>query len=133
MTRLIERSFDPGRPVIVRKSFTANGRKLGVGNVWNWKQTAVNQRRVKQLFDMGNLLHPKLNDVLAIPLDAPITPPVVVEGSNTPAEADDLDAIDNMIELRTIADAEGAPTKSSKVLQRQAIRDHRAQGEAEVD
>jgi uncharacterized protein YjhX (UPF0386 family) len=39
---------------------------------------------------------------------------------------DDLDAIDDMKELRAIADAEGAPYKVSKKDQRQAIRDNRA-------
>lgn len=47
------------------------------------------------------------------------TEPVVI------TESDNLDEIDDMKELRRIADEIGAPYKVSKADQRQAIRDHR--------
>jgi hypothetical protein len=45
------------------------------------------------------------------------------------ASGDDLDAIDDMKELRRIADGIGAPYKVSKKDQREAIREHKEMSE----
>jgi len=127
MARLIERKFDPAQSVIARKYFTANGRKYAPGALFDWRKDAISQRRVAQMFDAGKLIH---NDKFT---PERIKPEVTPERIDNPlesldyytAETDDLDAIDDMKELRAIADLEGAPYKVSKADQRQAIRDHR--------
>jgi hypothetical protein len=127
MARIPERKFDPARPVFARKYFTANGRKYAPGAPLDWRSASISQRRVMQMFDAGKLKH-----------DDEVTPERIKE-EYTPeridnplesldyytAETDDLDAIDDMKELRAIADSIGAPYKVSKADQRQAIRDHR--------
>jgi hypothetical protein len=75
------------------------------------------------MFDSGHLGHQD-----NAPAPAPVVEtPVILKAINEPADTpvDDLDAIDDMKELRLIADAEGAPYKVSKTDQRQAIRDNR--------
>jgi len=146
MARIPERKFDPSRPVVARKYFTANGRKYAPGAPLDWRSASISQRRVAQMFDAGKLIH---NDKMAVET-APKEPEVVVEDKITPerikpeitperidnplesldyytTETDDLDAIDDMKKLREIADSIGAPYKVSKADQRQAIRDKRAE------
>ena len=110
MARIPERKFDPARPVFARKYFMANGRRYAPGAPLDWRSASISQRRVAQMFDAGKLIH---ND----------KPEVTVESLDY--YTDDLDAIDDMKELRRIADSEGAPYKVSKADQRQAIREHR--------
>jgi hypothetical protein len=124
MARIPERKFDPSRPVVARKYFTANGRKYAPGAPLDWRSASISQRRVMQMFDAGKLIHNDKMDVI----ERVNAPEVTVE--DNPLESldyytDDLDAIDDMKELRRIADSEGAPYKVSKADQRQAIRDHR--------
>jgi len=126
MARIPERKFDPARPVFARKYFTANGRKYAPGAPLDWRSASISQRRVAQMFDAGKLIHNDKMDVI----ERVNAPEVTVE--DNPLESldyydasDDLDAIDDMKELRRIADSEGAPYKVSKADQRQAIRDHR--------
>jgi len=143
MARIPERKFDPARPVFARKYFTANGRKYVPGTPLDWRSASISQRRVAQMFDAGKLIHNDKMDVI----ERVNAPEVTVEDKFTPEEEaafeaalelaeievvdglnpdlDDLDRIDDMKELRRIADSEGAPYKVSKVDQRQAIRDHR--------
>jgi len=146
MARIPERKFDPAQPVIARKYFTANGRKYSPGMDFPWRKDAISQRRVMQMFDAGKITHEGKMMVES----APKEPEVIVEDKITPerineevtperideelpdpgdhwhyVDEDDLDAIDDMKELRIIADAEGAPYKVSKADQRQAIRDNR--------
>ena len=123
MARLISREFDPTRPTYARRKFIANGRRYASGDLFDWRQVALSIRKAKQMFDSGHLGHQD-----KAPAPAPVVEPVavaapVVEPADTPME--DLDAIDDMKELRLIADAEGAPYKVSKTDQRQAIRDNR--------
>ena len=127
MARLIERKFDPAQPVFARKYFTANGRKYAPGAPLDWRSASISQRRVAQMFDAGKLIHNDKMDVI----ERVNAPEVTVE--DNPLESldyydagDELDAIDDMKELRRIADSEGAPYKVSKADQRQAIRDHRS-------
>jgi hypothetical protein len=137
---LTQEVFDATKPVIARKKFIANGRHYKPGDEFDWRRQAVDQRRVVQMFTMGMLRHKGLNEEL---IDAPKAPlksksspppsssvsadiPPASGGEDAPTDSDELDGIDNMIELREIAKAEGAPLKVSKVDQRQAIRDHRA-------
>ena len=127
MARIPERKFDPARPVFARKYFTANGRKYVPGTPLDWRSASISQRRVAQMFDAGKLIHNDKMDVI----ERVNAPEVTVEDNPLEsldyydAETDDLDAIDDMKELRRIADSEGAPYKGSKADQRQAIRDHR--------
>ncbi len=143
MARIPERKFDPSKPVYARKAFTANGNKIAGGQQFDWKKLAVAQRRVLQMFEAGYLYHADSKPVNVTVEDKttvkPTPEPVDVTfkdkieeladmGQEWDAEpvGDDLDAIDDMKELRAIADAEGAPYKVSKKDQRQAIRDNRA-------
>jgi hypothetical protein len=142
MTRLIERAFDPARPVQARRFFVAAGRHFNPGDTFDWKRMAVAQRRVRQLFDAGKLMHgeavvtpaPTIEqeiedmDILttaAAPVD-PLPPEGEHDEADTPAPppVDDLDGL-NMKELRVIAEAEDAPTRVSREAQREAIREHR--------
>jgi hypothetical protein len=130
MTRIPERKFDPAQPVFARKYFIANGHRYEPGMRFPWASTGVSQRRAMQMFEAGKLTHN--GNLVAEPAPEPVD--VIVEdkltelaemGQEWDAEADDLDAIDDMKELRAIADSIGAPYKVSKADQRQAIRDHR--------
>lgn len=146
MARLIEREFDPARPVYARKYFIASGRKYVPGDAFYWKAAMVTPRRAQQMFDAGKLTHkdeaPKQVDVAQ--KDKKIAPERIKQ-EYTPerkpeplesldyydapliSEEYDLDAIDDMKELRRIADEIGAPYKVSKADQRQAIRQKRAE------
>jgi hypothetical protein len=148
MARIPERKFDPSKPIYARKAFTANGNKIAGGQQFDWKKLAVAQRRVLQMFEAGYLYHADSKPVNVTVEDKttvkPTPEPVDVtfkdkieelaEIEDNPLESmdyydeptDELDAIDDMKELRAIADAEGAPYKVSKKDQRQAIRDNRA-------
>ena len=143
MARIPERKFDPSKPIYARKAFTANGNKIAGGQQFDWKKLAVAQRRVLQMFEAGYLYHADSKPVNVTVEDKttvkPTPEPVDVTfkdkieeladmGQEWDAEpvGYDLDAIDDMKELRAIADAEGAPYKVSKKDQRQAIRDNRA-------
>lgn len=143
MARIPERKFDPSKPVYARKAFTANGNKIAGGQQFDWKKLAVAQRRVLQMFEAGYLYHADSKPVNVTVEDKttvkPTPEPVDVTfkdkieeladmGQEWDAEpvGDDLDTIEDMKELRAIADAEGAPYKVSKKDQRQAIRDNRA-------
>jgi len=130
MARIPERKFDPAQPVFARKYFIANGHKYMPGDMLDWRKASISQRRVMQMFDAGKLTH---NDNMAVET-APKEPVEVIVEDNPlesldyyDTEADDLDAIDDMKELRAIADEIGAGYKVSKVDQRQAIRDKRAE------
>ena len=139
MARIPERKFDPARPVFARKYFTANGRKYAPGTPLDWRSASISQRRVAQMFDAGKLIHNDKMDVIErvnapeVTVEDKYSPDAINEEYNPeaiPTEAweywsDELDAIDDMKELRRIADSEGAPYKVSKADQRQAIRDHR--------
>ena len=143
MPRLVSREFDPARPTYARRKFIANGRRFASGDVFDWRRMSLNVRKAKQMFDSGHLGHkdeePKLvepkPDVKAEAALKELAAAgqywekeveVEVEDNEILAAAtDDLDAIDDMKELRIIADEEGAPYKVSKADQRKAIRDNR--------
>lgn len=125
MARIPERKFDPARPVLARKYFIANGHKFIPGAELDWRKMGIAQRRVMQMFDAGKITH---NDKIMVE----VTPePVEITVEDNPLESldyyDELEIIDDMKELRRIADEIGAPYKVSKADQRQAIRDHRKQ------
>lgn len=133
MARLIERKFDPARPTYARKYFTAAGRKFVPGDAFDWKKLAVAQRRALQMFDAGKLTH-KDEEVTPERIKPEYTPErksIEEEFEDqtilSVASGDDLDAIDDMKELRRIADLPEvqAPYKVSKKDQREAIRQHR--------
>ena len=124
MARLIERKFDPARPTYARKYFTAAGRKFVPNDLFDWQKLAVSQRRAMQMFDAGKLTH---KDKEPAPKDKALQD-FVEAGQYWDADeaaSDELDAIDDLKELRRIADEIGAPYKVSKADQRKAIRDNR--------
>lgn len=142
MARLIDRTFNPDEPVVARRHFVAAGRHFNIGDSFDWKRMAVNQRRVKQLYDAGKLMH---RDLATAQRPAPDDKSKTVketkpdsdasEAADTATEAaplastndepqDDLTDL-SMKELREIADVEKAPTRVSRKEQREAIREHR--------
>lgn len=115
MARLIPREFDATKPTIARRKFISNGRHYGPGDIFDWRRLSLTARKAKQMFDSGHIGHAEPVEPVA---DATVVAePVVV--------SDELDLIDDMKELRAIADAEGAPYKVSKADQREAIRENR--------
>ena len=135
MARLIERVFDPAKPLIVRRFFAGAGRHWNPGDHFPWRQLAVNARRVRLMFEAGKLMHPEASEDALIEVGAvgAITPaPSIAQGMQDEdihhvAVAPVTDELDDlgMKELRAIAEAEGAPTRVSRADQRQAIREHR--------
>jgi hypothetical protein len=116
MARPVSREFDVAKPTVVRRKFIAGGRHYVAGDVFDWRRLSLTARKAKQMFDSGHIGH----ESVAIAKPAPIS--IVSEVSE---HIDELDAIEDMKELRAIADAEGAGYKVSKADQRQAIRDNR--------
>jgi hypothetical protein len=142
MARHIERVFDSRQPLVTRRFFVAAGRHYNPGDAFDWRRMAVDQRRVKLLFDAGKIMHPdtdsnpvepeaQTDDMQPVTITAPAAdePPAAPEQvSVEPIEAnepqDDLTDL-TMKELRAIADAEGAPFRVSREAQREAIRENR--------
>lgn len=108
--RLVERTFDPKKPLVARRDFVAAGRPYKVGDAFDWKRLAVAQRRVLQMFEANIVGH------VDEAVEPPPAPPV-----NT---NEDLN-IDSLAALQEIARNEGAPIKTNKVAQREAIIAHR--------
>ena len=139
MARLISRPFDPTKPVYARRFFVAAGRHYEPGTLFDWQRLAVAQRRVFLLYEAGKLTHeadanaemPKAETPKPAPVKEPkpVEQEVQDEGILTAAvepeaPTDELDDM-TMKELRAIAEEEGAPYRTSRELQRQAIREHR--------
>jgi hypothetical protein len=109
---------------VVRRPFIGAGRHYSPGDEFNWRQLAISQRKAQLLYDAGKLMHP---DQGAPASTSPPAKTVATEvGPVQVRKPDELDDINDMTALRDIARAEGAPIKVSKVDQRQAIREHRA-------
>jgi len=127
MARLVFREFDASKPTYARRAFIANGHGFKVGDVFDWRRMAVSQRRAKQMFEAGWIKHDTESDKKA-PEPVVIEPEIAVKDkvSFEPqiVVEDNLDAIDDMKELRRIADKIGAPYKVSKADQRLVIREH---------
>ena len=141
MARLISRPFDPTKPVYARRFFVAAGRHYEPGTPFDWQRLSVSQRRVFLLYEAGKLTHEADGNAEApkaeTPKPAPAPEPKPIEQEvqdedilaavkepEAPAPADDLEDL-NMKELRAIAEEEGAPYRTSRDAQRQAIREHR--------
>jgi hypothetical protein len=142
MARLIERIFDPRRPLIARRFFVAAGRHYNPGDAFDWRRMAVDQRRVKLLFDAGKLMHPdtdaapEAEPLIEVAAVGAVPAPTIAQevededahhiAATEPAEqvSDDLDGL-NMSQLRAIALAENAPSRVSRAEQREAIRENR--------
>jgi len=138
MARLIERTFDPARPAYVRRFFVAAGRHLQPGDLFDWRRWSIDQRKTRQLFDVGKLMHDATASVvtpaptalqevedeaiLIAASEAPEAPPT--EAPEAQPEDDGLDDM-NMIQLRAIAAEEGAPTRQRRDDQRAVIRENR--------
>lgn len=159
MTRLIDRPYDPVRPLVVRRFFVAAGRHFSPGDLFDRRKVLCTPRRVRQLFDAGKLTHTAEGGAVSGPGALPLMGEVVTGSGLTPAQQeiqdetilalasappsaeapsqvsepvmlpepeDDLTDL-NMKELRAIAEAEDAPTRTSRADQRAAIRDNRAE------
>lgn len=149
MARLISHPFDPTKPVYARRFFVAAGRHYEPGTLFDWQRLSVAQRRVFLLFEAGKLTHdaPGVEAPKAEPIKGP-KPNVALDPSQEPApdgemfeatvgdtgramqpveEPGPVDELDdmNMKELRAVAEEEGAPYRTSRDAQRQAIREHR--------
>lgn len=118
MARLFVREFSKAKTAYARKKFTANGREFLPGQEFPWRRLAVTVRKAKAMFDAGLLMHDPVAQPMAVDMADAVEVSVVAVGGY------DLDAIDDMGDLRKIADEIGAPYKRSKDEQRQAIRDH---------
>jgi hypothetical protein len=147
MALLPERVFDPTRPVVARRFFVAAGRHFNPGDVFDWKRSSVDQRRVRLLFDAGKIMHPEPTltasaKPAATPKPEPVATPISIEMQDedvhhiavTAAAADEQpapsledDGLEDlgMKELREIAMAENAPFRVSREAQREAIRENR--------
>lgn len=139
MARLISRPFDPTQPVYARRFFVAAGRHYNPGDRFDWQRLSVAQRRVFLLYEAGKLTHdagteapaPKAEKPAPAPEPKPVEQEIqddeILAAAAEPepeAPTDELDEM-TMKELRVIAEAEGAPYRTSRELQRQAIREHR--------
>lgn len=149
MARLISRPFDPTKPVYARRFFVAAGRHYEPGTPFDWQRLSVSQRRVFLLYEAGKLTHEADANAEApkaeTPKPAPAPEPKPIEQEvqdedilaaavgdtgeamqpvEEPGPVDELDDL-NMKELRAIAEEEGAPYRTSRDAQRQAIREHR--------
>jgi hypothetical protein len=120
------RTFDPSRPVVVRRALHANGRKYKVGDAFDWKHMAINPRRVRLMFNAGKLTHTADSAPKEQQPSAPSKSVATEAGPVQVQKPDELDDINDMSKLREIAEAEGARTTTSKALQRKYIREHRA-------
>lgn len=135
MARRIEfPTFDPAKPVVARKRFTANGHRFEPGKPFPWQRMAIDTRKAQKLFDTGYIRHPKNGDQVDYTMPQAETVSVPQRSADTTHrgytasgwESDGLDDIDSLIELKAIAEREGAPTTVSKEGQRRLIREHRA-------
>ncbi|HEY7821726.1 MAG TPA: hypothetical protein VIG24_02775 [Acidimicrobiia bacterium] len=150
MARLIDRSFDPTQPLVARRFFVAAGRHFNPGDAFDWKRLSVDQRRTKLLFEAGKLMHPHQQTAqrpVPQPKSAAVAdrtpseisdpkPDVVLDQHDEPDDEmteavlspDSVDGLDdlNMKELRKLAYKEGAPSRTSRETQIEAIREYRA-------
>lgn len=136
MPRLLSKpAINPGAPLVVRRPFTANGRRYSRGDVFPWRRLAIDFAKVRRMYENNYLEHagtvqPVVDEGFSVPAEtpAPMEEYVPAQVNNdAPAQvSDDLDAIEDLGELRTIADEVGAPYRRSKAEQREAIREARA-------
>lgn len=127
MARLVVREFSKAKTAYARKKFTANGREFLPGQEFPWRRLAVTVRKAKAMFEAGLLMHKDGAGVaqpMAVDMADAVEVSVVSAEASSAVDGYDLDAIDDMGDLRRIADEIGAPYKRSKDEQRQAIRDH---------
>lgn len=123
---LIDVPFDPNKPLVVRKPINANGRHYRPGDKFDWRKQGLVTRRVKMLYDQRKVVHedsstfPDIQSQREEVAQPPVREPDAVE-----RVTDNLDRIDDMKTLKSIAEKEGAPIKRSKDEQREAIRSNR--------
>ena len=119
MARLIDRTFNPNEPVVVRRHFVAAGRHFRIGDDFDWKRLAVDQRRVKQLYDVGRLMHRTLATAQRPAPEAkvqPVTPAPTIEQElqgedihNAAVEAASANASDAAIDAALSAPVDDEP------------------------
>lgn len=124
MPRPIERTFDHRKPLLVRRQFKSAGRTLSPGEPFPWQRLALDVRRVRLLYEGGYVGH--TDDELMPEAVEPTEASAPTEASepteaSAPSERDADLAVDSLAALQNIASAEGAPIKTSKTAQREAI------------
>ena len=121
-------AFNPKLPLVVRRSFKANGRKFVPGVAFEPKDKAISVKKTKVLYMMGNLEHPEgateTPEEAHTPAPAAPVPtsPSALPGGPAPAVSPALPALDvledmSYKDLRALAIARGVDTKSSKQAQ----------------
>ncbi len=125
--RIVERTFDPKQPLLVRRAFSAAGRTFQPGDDFDWRRLSVAHRRVSQMFDAGYLVHRDevaFAQIVGTP-DTIVDTQTKVSPPDTPIDNSDLD-VDSLLALQAIAQNEGVSLRSSKNAQRVAIIEARA-------
>lgn len=128
MSRRIHiQEFDPSRPLVARKKFTANGRTFKPQDEFPWQRMAVALRRARQMFDAGLVRHDVVEPSRGESRQGMAESTLDSTEKHSEIESlPDIDSIDKLADLKDIAEAEGAPTGfRSKKEQREAIRAHR--------
>jgi hypothetical protein len=47
------KSFNPKETLYARRAFTSSGHRYEIGDIFTWRDKAINERRVRQMFDNG--------------------------------------------------------------------------------
>ena len=128
MARLITRTFNAAVPLVVRRPFVAAGRHFRPGDAFPWRNLPISERQAGLLFNNGKVMHPEGDTAPeAAPEPQPAPAPVQTpEPDPTPEPVDALGDMD-MKQLRAIAAEIEAPTRTSRIEQRAAIREKSAE------
>lgn len=129
MARLITRTFNAATPLVTRRPFVAAGRHFRPGDPFPWRDMPMSERQAGLLFNSGKVMHPEAG--APEPVVAPTPTPAPAEAP-TPEPIDVLDEMD-MKQLRAIAEKIDAPTRTSRVEQRVAIREKAAESGMSMD
>ena len=127
--------FNPSAETIARRKFKANGREFAPGEVLPWRQLALSQRRVRQMYDNGMVHQPGATRPAPLPSKVYASPTVDsaaevateedVVGPDTP-EAEPVESAPeepaelvyedmSIADLRTLAIERGLPTRRTRV------------------
>ena len=132
MARLITRTFNAATPLVTRRPFVAAGRHFRPGDPFPWRNMPVSERQAGLLFNNGKVMHPEAGTAPEPAPEPDPTPAPVSAPEPTPEPVDALDGM-GMKRLRTIAAEIEAPTRTSRVEQRIAIRDRASEIGLSID
>ena len=122
MARLITRTFNAAVPLVARRPFVAAGRHFRPGDPFPWRDLPISERQAGLLFNNGKVMHPEAGTA---PEAAPAPEPTQAQTPEPDPAPEPVDALDDMDmkQLRAIAAEIEAPTRTSRVEQRAAIRE----------